>query len=582
MPLQDFLTLDLLEERADPRTLSRGAAYFLEGKVAGLKVLDDSAQAEVAGTDVYHAKVYEADDGELGYECDCPVAQEGRLCKHVVAVGMAWLARVDDTLDTSAAPKPRSNPQSAERQIEAYLEGLGEAPLRALLQEAVNRDEVLREKLLMSARASSGKGLKSLRTAVKQATRTDGFLDWREAASYAYRLDDLAELLEGRIDSGDKALVPLIESAIAAAEEALQQIDDSNGEVFPAIKRLQEVHVAACNFLSPDPIALAARLFEYQMSSEWDTYSDVLPDYAEALGEEGVAAYRTTVERAWEALRPLTPADYRAAWEPKRHRIESAMESLAARSGDVETVLGVKAKNLSSPGRYLTLARLCRDHGRDEEALAWAEQGMAAFPNERIDDLTGFCIDAHLASGNAERVEGLAWARFEKLVGCDAFFQLLDVARKIRRTADLRDRALRHLWKVVADDERAAATKARSMWDQPKRGHLVSIYLREGDAEKMWEAFCGGKCDVRLWNAVAALRGKTDHEEAIALYRRLLPHAVEEGVRGARYDSAFAVVKAIRALRAEHNQLGIFGDELAEIRLQWKVKRNFQKLLAGL
>ncbi len=54
---------------------------------------------------------------------------------------------------------------------------------------------------------------------------------------------------------------------------------------------------------------------------------------------------------------------------------------------------------------------------------------------------------------------------------------------------------------------------------------------------------------------------------------------VEGGSRGSDYGEAFAIVKKIRALRLAHKQLGMFGDELAEVRLEWKRKRNFMKLL---
>ncbi|WP_133091836.1 hypothetical protein [Thauera propionica] len=63
---------------------------------------------------------------------------------------------------------------------------------------------------------------------------------------------------------------------------------------------------------------------------------------------------------------------------------------------------------------------------------------------------------------------------------------------------------------------------------------------------------------------------------------RLLLHLVEGGSRGSQHGEAFAIAKKVRALRVAHKQLGMFGDELAEIRLEWKRKRNFMKLLDAL
>jgi uncharacterized Zn finger protein len=86
---------------------------------------------------------------------------------------------------------------------------------------------------------------------------------------------------------------------------------------------------------------------------------------------------------------------------------------------------------------------------------------------------------------------------------------------------------------------------------------------------------------MRLWDKVAALRGKSHPDEAVTLYKKLLPHAVNAGTRGAQYGEAFEIVKAVQKLRAAQSQNAVFKKELAELRLAWKAKRNFMKLLAA-
>ncbi len=469
-----------------------------------------------------------------------------------------------------------------EARIAAYLQGLGAEALLKLVLEAARRDDGLREKLLMAATVSESKGLSSLRKVVKQATRTNGFVEWREAGDYANRLEDLAALLEQRIGDGTPELVGVIEEAISLAEEALQHIDDSGGEVMPAILGLRKVHLTACNALRPDPVTLAGRLHDFQMHGEWDTFHEVLPDYAEALREAGLQAYRQRVEDAWLALPQLGPEHFRGEWSTPRFRVESAMKDIARYTDDFELLAAVQAKNLSSPACFLATATLFHVHNRVEEALAWVEQGIAAFPDERNDELLSLAVEAQVALGNHAEVERLAWQRFEKSSGCDSFFKLMEVAHRIDRKDVLRERALDHLWHSVTEDELQDGLPRRSQWVQPRRGEIVSIFLREGNADAMWEAFCGGKVAVGLWVSVADERAKSHHEDAIALYKRLLPHVVEGGTHSSHYGEAFAVVKKIRALRAAHEQMGMFGDELAEIRLEWKRKRNFMKLLDAL
>lgn len=469
--------------------------------------------------------------------------------------------------------------QSDEGQIEAYLQGLDAVALRKLVLEASRRDEALRDKLLMAATVAGSSGLSALREVVKQATRTNGFIEYREAGNYANRLEDLGELLLQRIAGGLPELIDVIEEAIALAEEALQHIDDSGAEVMPAIFELRKIHLAACKVLRPDPVALAGRLYGFQMDGAWDTFNEVLPDYTEALGEEGLAEYRQRAEHDWLALPTLGPEHYRSDWSTRRFRVESAMKDIARSMDDFGLLVAIEAKNLSSPSRFLALAGLFREQDRKDEALHWIEQGIAAFPNERNDKLLSLAIELQLALGRHAEVEQLAWQRFEQAPGCAPFFELMEVAGLTGHEAELHKRALDFLWRKVAEEEAADSGLRHSPWSKPRRGDIVSIFLREGNVEAMWDAFGGGKVDVGLWEPVADARGKTKHEEAIALYKCLLPHRVEGG---SDYREAFAIVNKIRLLRVAHKQSGVFRDELADIRLTWKRKRNFMKLLDSL
>lgn len=57
----------------------------------------------------------------------------------------------------------------------------------------------------------------------------------------------------------------LCELAIANAEKGLEQIDDSSGDVMPAIRQLAEMHGRACEQTNPDAVRLSERIFHFQM-----------------------------------------------------------------------------------------------------------------------------------------------------------------------------------------------------------------------------------------------------------------------------------------------------------------------------
>src|SRR5271165_3068365 len=582
--LVDVLTIRAIRKLADTGSLSRGMAYFHDGAVGLLDADEYEVRASVRGTHRYRVRLTAGSDGELEYECDCPVGDDGTFCKHAVAVALSWLENAGEEVfepSEKESAKPRKKRKTHDEQIREYLETLDESALRGWLLEAADRDRGIRDKLLFSAKATARGDVASLRSVVRQATRVSGFIDWREAGDYANRIADLAQMLEARIADGDPQLVEIIEQAIAQAEDALGNIDDSDGSVMPAIMELREVHERACNNLNPEPVELAERLFQFQTTGDWDTFRSVLPSYVRALGQSGLERYRELVEAAWKRFPALGPESSRTHFDSDRYRVEHAMEELVALSGDVNALVAVKARNLSSPHAFLEIARILKYHGRYDEALAWAEKGIAAFGSERVDELVQLLIDEHLRRGDAERVESLAWARFVRQPGSDAHFELLRVAKRIGRADELATRALQHLWQLVRAEEAPNAKRLPS-WQPPVRSALVAIHLRQKEAEEAWEAFCGGPVDIRLWDKVAAVRGMTHPEEAIALYKKLLPHVVTAGTRGAQYGEAIEIVKAIQELRAVQKQYALFGQELADLRTTWKAKRNFMKLLATL
>lgn len=577
MPYPHF-SLDAIRALATEKTFARGTAYFHEGAVGVIDEDGDTISATVTGTHPYHVELTNC-DGELDYDCTCPVGEDGDFCKHAVALALAWLENGGKEVFHDDAPKKKR--ASKADTLRQYLETLSESELRDTLIDAAERDPDLRDRLIFAAKGRDSRGIADLRGLINQATNIRGHVDWRDAWQYGERLTELAAVLEKRIDSGDAKLVELIEQAITQAETALEHIDDSNGDVYPGIERLRDAHLLACSRLHPDPVALADRLFRYQMEGAWDTFYTILPTYEAALGESGLARYQELVEAEYNKLPALTAKDTNKSWESRRNRLEAAMTTLAKRRGDVDAIVAIKSRDLSSPMQYLDLAQLLAEHSRFDEALTWASDGIAAFRERgRIEDLLTFCIEEHQRRGNPDDVEKLAWQRFERRPDDEAFALLLKTAKRIGRYDDVRWKALSFLDTRVTAEETSG--KKPSVWTPCTRNTLVEIHLAEGNGEAMWTALKGGPTSPTLWERCAAMRGKTHPEDAVALYFKLLPSAVDEGARNARYETAFRLVQSIGKLRRQQGKTAEFGAEIARIRLEYKAKRNLIKALSVL
>jgi formylglycine-generating enzyme required for sulfatase activity len=99
----------------------------------------------------------------------------------------------------------------------------------------------------------------------------------------------------------------------------------------------------------PDPEALAARLFSWELRGHYDTFYGVVKSYADVLGEKGLAQYRRLAEEEWAKARTLGPD--RAAWhyDRRRSRLTNNMRSLAKLSGDVRSWWPSRARTSLAP-----------------------------------------------------------------------------------------------------------------------------------------------------------------------------------------------------------------------------------------
>lgn len=583
--LSEVLTLAEVQSLADTKTFARGKTYFHDGVVSRLDERDEAVRATVRGTHRYRVELA-VDNGELAYDCNCPVGDDGVFCKHAVAVALSWLENSGEEVFHAEEPgpgKPRKKRKTYVEVIREYVATLGRDALQELLMDAIEQDLALRDKLLFAARAAGASDLPGMMAAVKQATRISRPLDWRESGAYGDGLMSLADMLRQRLSGPHAAqVVELCELAIAGAEKSLEQIDDSNGDVMPAILELASVHLEACKVTGPDPVKLAERLFRFQTEGRWDTFYNVLPAYAEPLGKNGLRRYRELVNEAWASMPTLAAGkEYRRSYDSPRMQLEHAMAALAELDGDVDALIRIRSKDLSSPYRFLLVAELCAKHGRPDDGLTWAERGIKESGKSFDQRLLDFCIDAYLRLSEFEKADAYAWRRFEMRPTAEAFPALMEVATATGRQAETRERALKHLWALVSEEEAPAKSK-RPVWQRGTRTELVRIFLAGKENDVAWETFTGGPVATQLWPEMASVRGGTHPHDAIALYHRLLPVAAEGGTRKARYDEAFEIVRAIGMLRARLDERAEFARELEEIRAAYRAKRNFIKLLAKL
>ncbi len=289
--LTTVVTPKLLRRVAGERFFDRGEAYFAEGAVRSLRRDGGGVKAVVQGTHRYRVHIW-ADDGDLGYDCTCPVGRDGEFCKHCVAVGLAWHAggQSDDAGVTEDAETA-----FGEEDLRAYLLGLDNKELVSMLLDQADENERLHRRLMVRA-TQAARGTANLsvwKEALEDALETGGFVQYREAYDYAAGVEEVIESLEDLLQAGQAdSVIQLAEHGLAEVEQSLEYIDDSDGWMGGLLGHLQELHLEACRRTRPDPVDLAERLFEGEMESSFDAFHRAALVYADILGEAGLAAYR--------------------------------------------------------------------------------------------------------------------------------------------------------------------------------------------------------------------------------------------------------------------------------------------------
>lgn len=545
--------IDKLRELAGDKVFARGEAYLRNDQVTVLSVESEAVLAQVAGTEDYRTKLT-GRGSRIGGECSCPAFDDWGFCKHMVAAALAV-----NGLDGGGA-------DGAMARIRAHLKKKGVDGLTEMIIELAERDPALFRKLDLAAAAvdADDETIEArLRKAIDDTTRTRGYVDYRSAPEWAANVDavlaSLADIGSGRLA---RVALDLAERAIERIEEATEEIDDSDGHCGALLDRAREIHLAAARETKPEPVRLARNLFAREMKEGYGTFSGAAETYEDVLGEEGLAEYRSLAAKAWDELPPRTAG--RAAREPngRYEQLWRILDFFAERDGDLDARIALRAKDLSSPWRYLQLAEFCRAHGQEDLALRRAEEGLWMFEDDRPDErLVFFAADLLAAAGRKSDAEAQLRRAFEKAPSLALYARL----RALGGT-EAGERAVEFL-------ESRLVTEQRTAWYEPA-DLLIRILADEKKFDAAWAAVRrhGASMGVRETLARASEAGHP--AEAVEVYARRVHQLAEQGGNPA-YAEAAELVARMAGLRGAAEQAAY----VAMLKERFGRKRNFMKLL---
>ncbi|MGH3114017.1 MAG: SWIM zinc finger family protein, partial [Gaiellaceae bacterium] len=436
-PLASTFSRSAVRVLADPASLLRGVTYAEEGRVEQLTASGGRLEGTVRGALPYEVALW-VDGNGPAWSCTCPVGEDGTFCKHCVALALAREGEGEDE-DWEDAANPGD-----EATLRAYVGGLDAERLAELLLEQSAGDWRLRERLLAEAAAATGTtvDLAAWRHRLEAEFATGDFVEYAEAASWAHDVDGVLNALAELLDLGHAdAVVVLAEHAWRLAEGAIDRVDDSDGWLTGISAQLGELHHRACAEANVDPVALARRLVELELSSELDAFHRAAARYTDVLGDAGLAEYRRLIEPRFDAL----PAG--DAFSVGCFRVTQAMVGVALASRDPDQLIAVKGRDLRTPDDYREVATVLAEAGRVTEAVEWAERGLAVFGDRswQTPPLRELLADLHRRRGQPDAAVEVFWDGLLAAPSLESYRRLLREAEAVGDQDSWRERALEHL-----------------------------------------------------------------------------------------------------------------------------------------
>jgi uncharacterized Zn finger protein len=546
---------DALRELAGPKIFARGMDYFAGGAVQLLAVEQKRVLASVSGTDDYRVEL-SRQRGGIGGECSCPAFEDWGFCKHMVATALAANEAGADSEGAGTLPD-----------IRAYLKAKGTDTLVEMIVEMAERDPALFRKLDLAAAATGAndKTLEArLRKALDAAARTGGFVDWREAATWAAGVEEVLDAIGDLVPGPHAGLaLNLAERAIERVEDAIEEIDDSNGHCEDLLTQAREIHLAAARALKPEPRQLARNLFAREMADGYGTFHGAMRLYADVLGKRGLAEYRRLAAAAWEKL-PPRPGGSKDRYEFSFDyaRLMDILDFFAEHAGDTDARIALRAKDLSSPWLYCQLVEFCVSQGRETEALTWAEEGLWLFEDSRVDErLLFLTLDLLSKAGRKSDAEAHLWRAFEQSPNLEFYKRLSKLGGK-----PARGRAVKFL-------EARIGNKQASQWHFPA-DLLIRVLIEEKQFEAAWVAVHrhGTSLDVR---EALAMKSEAAHpRDALEVYAERVAQLANGGGNQAYEEAAKLVARMARLGNKEEHVA-----YLTQLKARFGRKRNFMKLL---
>ncbi len=542
----DDLSDAALRESAGDKVFERGLAYWKEQRVELLR--DDGliAHFEAHGSDTYDVTLG-FDDPGLHSACDCPHAQDGNICKHVVAAALVWRQHLGGETpgappeaDTGRVQRNRERLAKAARTRAAHAEALRAFLSRQSAPDLAQRlwaraqadRDLMAELKAWAAQADAAGDPKALRKAVDELLKVSSrqFLDKRDVKAWVARAGQAVALLRQALPAQGAAVRGIAESAIRRADDVQGRAPEQDGAVGEVLASFTDLLVDALK-AAPPPAAWAEHLLGQLLDDGPTCWAD--PRLVGAAGPEVARAYSRRLAALWARAPAASREDYKDL-HSLRGRLRRLMVEDLELQEDLQACFEFQTRSAVHQHEFADLVRWCEAHGRARDALQIAQAACKRFGNPP--QLENLLLRAYERDGWDEEALAIRQRHFDRTPTPDRYQPLMkagqaaggDLAALRRKAFDtaraFEDEALKH---------ETESLKRYNLWGrQPARNvsARVGMLMLDGaldDAIDLVQA--PHVCDLEVLEALADRLDKGRDEAAFELLHRCFEARVQNG-----------------------------------------------------
>lgn len=523
-------TTDDLPQLTDPATVARGRAYVRSGRVVSVEHHDDAVLAQVQGTELHSIRL-----GDRSWECDCPAGVRGTFCKHCVA---ALIAATEQ-----GAQEDRPDGETVKEDhdpVGDWLEDLAAPDLLGLLRHAASQVAGVADLLAQEYLGANDDVTRLAAEVERELSPRRPFYDYGAANAYATQAQGLLDVLHDRSAQPSVELLRIVQRAIALTVRTVLRSDESSGYQGDQVRGLLDLHRdIAAGLTGALPRAerrtLATWLHDFRFAGKQDVFEVNIDDYADVLEEDGVARYRSLVEKSAAAGAAAIAVQY-------------ARGRLAVLDHDAEAIVRIFGGNLTQQHDAISVMQGLDQAGMPDLAVQHAELGLSLPRTHRARELVDRLVQDALERGDLEAAVVLRRDDFEALPGTQSFGAYRSAAKAVGRWESARARA-----------EALLAHRSPREW--------IGRLLHDRRDDEAW-AFATAHPDAAsvagAWETLCARHAATEPQDTLPVYRDQIESLLRTTDRR-NYSAACRLLVSLRNASARADKEDEFVAFVAEV-----------------